>query len=276
MKRKGLNLLLSVLIPVLFIIGWHYLAISLNREAILPKPMTVLDHFMNPAQNFLGLGSLFRNIGYSLARLLTGYLISALIAVPLGLLMGYYPTVRLLFENFINLFKPIPPIAWQPLVLGWFGIRSIGTLLDLDYGQTFVMLDNLKLSMIFIIGLGAFFPIILNTMFGVINVPRRWIESSLVLGAKPRDIFTKVLLPAAGPNIINGLRMGLNTAWVCLVSAEMLPGSMIGVGYFITHAYELTRIDLVITGMILIGLTGCLMDYGFRILIKNYFAWNSK
>ena len=238
--------------------------------------MTVLDHFMNPAQNFLGLGSLFRNIGYSLARLLTGYLISALIAVPLGLLMGYYPTVRLLFENFINLFKPIPPIAWQPLVLGWFGIRSIGTLLDLDYGQTFVMLDNLKLSMIFIIGLGAFFPIILNTMFGVINVPRRWIESSLVLGAKPRDIFTKVLLPAAGPNIINGLRMGLNTAWVCLVSAEMLPGSMIGVGYFITHAYELTRIDLVITGMILIGLTGWLMDYGFRILIKNYFAWNSK
>lgn len=276
MKRKGLNLLLSVLIPVLFIIGWHYLAISLNREAILPKPMTVLDHFMNPAQNFLGLGSLFRNIGYSLARLLTGYLISALIAVPLGLLMGYYPTVRLLFENFINLFKPIPPIAWQPLVLGWFGIRSIGTLLDLDYGQTFVMLDNLKLSMIFIIGLGAFFPIILNTMFGVINVPRRWIESSLVLGAKPRDIFTKLLLPAAGPNIINGLRMGLNTAWVCLVSAEMLPGSMIGVGYFITHAYELTRIDLVITGMILIGLTGWLMDYGFRILIKNYFAWNSK
>lgn len=276
MKRKGLNLLLSVLIPVLFIIGWHYLAISLNREAILPKPMTVLDHFMNPAQNFLGLGSLFRNIGYSLARLLTGYLISALIAVPLGLLMGYYPTVRLCFENFINLFKPIPPIAWQPLVLGWFGIRSIGTLLDLDYGQTFVMLDNLKLSMIFIIGLGAFFPIILNTMFGVINVPRRWIESSLVLGAKPRDIFTKVLLPAAGPNIINGLRMGLNTAWVCLVSAEMLPGSMIGVGYFITHAYELTRIDLVITGMILIGLTGWLMDYGFRILIKNYFAWNSK
>lgn len=276
MKRKGLNLLLSVLIPVLFIIGWHYLAISLNREAILPKPTTVLDHFLNPIQNFLGLGSLFRNIGYSLARLLTGYLISALIAVPLGLLMGYYPTVRLLFENFVNLFKPIPPIAWQPLVLGWFGIRSIGTLLDLDYGQTFVMLDNLKLSMIFIIGLGAFFPIILNTMFGVINVPRRWIESSLVLGAKPRDIFTKVLLPAAGPNIINGLRMGLNTAWVCLVSAEMLPGSMIGVGYFITHAYELTRIDLVITGMILIGLTGWLMDYGFRIIIKQYFAWNSK
>lgn len=265
-----------MLLPLLFLIGWELFALQLDNAAVLPRATTVLRNLINPFETFIGLGTLFRNLMYSMARLLLGYFVAMALAIPLGLLMGYFPKFRLLFENFINLFKPVPPIAWQPLVLGWFGISSLATLLNLEYGQTYVLVDNIKLSMVFIIGLGAFFPIILNTMFGVLNVPLRWIESSLVLGASQRDLFVKVLLPAAGPNIVNGLRMGLNTAWVSLVSAEMLPGSMAGIGYFITHSYELTRIDLVITGMIVIGFAGWLMDYGFRIAIQRHFSWSNR
>lgn len=265
-----------MLLSLLFLIGWELFALQLDNAAVLPRATTVLRNLINPFETFIGLGTLFRNLMYSMARLLLGYFVAMALAIPLGLLMGYFPKFRLLFENFINLFKPVPPIAWQPLVLGWFGISSLATLLNLEYSQTYVLVDNIKLSMVFIIGLGAFFPIILNTMFGVLNVPLRWIESSLVLGASQRDLFVKVLLPAAGPNIVNGLRMGLNTAWVSLVSAEMLPGSMAGIGYFITHSYELTRIDLVITGMIVIGFAGWLMDYGFRIAIQRHFSWSNR
>lgn len=276
MKKRIKNTLLSLIFPVAFVILWQYTAVNLDNESVLPKVTTVFYHLSHPSQNFIGLGSLFRNLGFSLARLLTGYFSAVIIALVLGLLMGYFPLAKNLLENFINLFKPIPPIAWQPLVLGWFGISSIATLSQLDYGQTFVILDNLKLSMIFLIALGSFFPVALNTMFGVVNVPKKWIESARVLGANNWELFLRILLPAAGPNILNGLRTALNTAWVCLISAEMLPGSMAGIGYFITHAYELARIDLVITGMIIIGFSGWLMDSFFRYLSNRFFYWSSK
>ena len=184
--------------------------------------------------------------------------------------------MRLFFENFIAIFKPIPAIAWQPLVLGWFGVQSIARLLKLPYGPDFALWDNFKLSMIFLIGLGSFFPIWGNVMFGVKNVQKTLVESAKVLGASEKDIFFRVLIPASAPNIIHGLRMGLTSAWVCLVSAEMLPGSMCGVGYLITHAYELARMDLVITGMICIGLIGAFMDGIFRLIISKRFSWTNK
>ena len=130
--------------------------------------------------------------------------------------------------------------------------------------------------MIFLIALGSFFPIWGNVMFGVSNVQKTLIESAKVLGAGEKDIFFRVLIPAGAPSIVNGLRMGLTSAWVCLVSAEMLPGSMCGVGYLITHAYELARMDLVITGMICIGIIGAFMDGIFRIISSRCFSWMNK
>ena len=130
--------------------------------------------------------------------------------------------------------------------------------------------------MIFLIALGAFFPIVGNILFGVTNVRKVLIESAKVLGASQVNIFFHVLIPAAGPTIIQGMRMGLTASWVCLVSAEMLPGSMSGVGYLITHAYELARMDLVITGMICIGAIGAFLDGIFRVIINRRFSWENK
>lgn len=136
--------------------------------------------------------------------------------------------------------------------------------------------NPLRPIMIFLIALGAFYPIWGNVLFGVSNVQKTLIESAKVLGASEKDLFFHVLLPASAPQIVHGLRMGLTAAWVCLVSAEMLPGSMSGVGYLITHAYELARMDLVITGMICIGLIGALLDGIFRSFAAKRFTWANK
>lgn len=275
-KNKIKTTIISLILPMLFIFMWEIAAYKINSPAILPKVENVLYNISHAFDNFIGLGSIPRNIGYSLVRVLLGYTIGVLIAIPLGLIVGYYNFASNLIENFISIFKPIPSISWQPLVLGWFGVNSLATIINIPYGPSFAVWDNFKLSMIFLIALGSFFPVFSNIVFGVRNVRTTLIESAKVLGANEKNIFFRILIPAASPNIINGMRMGLATSWVCLVSAEMLPGSMSGLGYMITHAYELARVDLVITGMICIGCIGALLDGIFRIIVKHYFSWENK
>jgi len=276
MKSRLTSIGIKLIIPTLFIILWELIATSIGNQIILPKFTTILSHLLNPLNNFIKLGSLPKNIAFSLVRVLIGYSIGVLIAVPLGLLMGYKKNFGKMFETFFSLFKPIPPLAWQPLVLAWFGISSCAKLFGLKFGAVYVIFDNFKLSMFFLIALGTFFPVLFNTIFGVRNVRNTLIESAKVLGASEKDIFFKVLLPAAAPTIVNGMRLGLATAWACLVGAEMLPGSLAGIGYMIIHAYELARTDIVITGMICIGVVGAGMDGIFSILNKKYFSWQSK
>lgn len=274
-KIKKFNLI-SLILPVIFLLTWNYYAVKIGNNAIFPTVGRVLNNFLHAFDNFIGLGSIPRNVGYSIIRVMLGYSIGAIVAFPLGLTMGYFKTVRNLFENFISLFKPIPSIAWQPLVLGWFGVQSLARLFNLPYGQTFAIMDNFKFSMIFLIAMGSFFPILGNILFGITNVRKVLVESAKVLGASQIDIFFHVLIPAAGPTIVQGMRMGLTSSWVCLISAEMLPGSMSGVGYLITHAYELARMDLVVTGMICIGVIGALLDGVFRVIMSKRFSWESK
>ncbi len=275
-KYKLKKKLISMILPAVFLYLWNYYAVKIGNNAILPTVGMVFYNFVHAFDNFVGLGSIPKNVAYSVVRVLLGYFIGAAVAFPLGLSMGYFKPVRNFFENFISLFRPIPSIAWQPLVLGWFGIGSLARLFGLPYGPAFAVWDNFKLSMIFLIALGAFFPIWGNILFGVTNVRKVLVETAKVLGASQLDIFIHVLIPGAGPTIINGMRMGLTASWVCLVSSEMLPGSMSGVGYLITHAYELARMDLVITGMICIGIIGALLDGLFRIIMSRYFSWENK
>ncbi|MBP7331220.1 MAG: putative aliphatic sulfonates transport permease protein SsuC [Firmicutes bacterium ADurb.Bin373] len=276
MHKTIKTIILSLILPVLLMVIWQFSAWQVNNAAIIPTIGRVVENFINASDNFIGLGSIPRNVGVSLIRVLSGYTAGVLIAVPLGVLMGYSKTVQIIFETFINIFKPIPPLAWQPLALAIFGVSSIASLLNMPFGQNYVFWGNFKIAMVFLIGMGSFFPIVASVMFGVQNVRQTLIDSARVLGASEKDIFFKVLMPAAAPSIINGLRMGLAIGWACLVGAEMLPGSLAGVGYLITHAYELARTDLVITGMICIGLVGALLDSIFRIIANKYFSWESK
>ncbi len=273
MKKIGISFFLPIVIPVLFIILWHELALSIDNKVILPQVKDVLSLLLHPGQELISMGSLLSNVLVSLARVLTGYLLAVIIAIPLGILMGYYTKIFKLFNNFLGLFRPIPPLAWVPLVLAWFGVSSMATLCALEKGQLYIYLNNLKLSMVFIIFIGSFFPVLTSSIYGVTTVRKTLLDSAQVLGANQLDIFRKVLLPAAAPSVVNGMRIGLGVGWMCLVSAEMLPGSISGVGYLITHAYTLARTDIVIAGMISIGAVGAALDYLFRNLEEKRFKW---
>lgn len=276
MKKWINGFLISIIVPIIFIFIWFLLAKIIDNKVILPSVSSVLSNFSHATDDFVGLGSLPKNILVSLIRVLLGYTVGVLVALPIGVLMGYNKLINKLFSNFINIFRPIPPLAWVPLVLAWFGVASLASLFGITEGESFATLNNFKISMIFIIALGTFFPVVTTSIFGVQSVNKTLIDSARVLGASKKDIFLKILLPASAPTIINGLRTGLGIAWACLVSAEMLPGSLSGMGYLITHSYELARTDLVVTGMICIGAVGALLDFMFRIVEKKYFSWQSK
>lgn len=267
-------IILPFVIPILFVIGWYCLAGHVDNPIILPAVESVARLFLHPGQELIGIGSLVGNIAISLARVIAGYCTAVLIGVPLGILMGYHLSTYHLFNNFLSLFRPIPPLAWVPLVLAWFGVASLATLFQFDHGIWYIYLNNIKLSMIFIIFIGGFFPILTSSIYGVRNVRKVLIDSVWMLGASKSDIFRKVLMPAAAPSIVNGMRIGLGVAWMCLVSAEMLPGSLAGAGYLITHAFTIARTDIVIAGMISIGALGAIMDIVFRIIEGRSFNWN--
>lgn len=262
-----------LIIPALFLTGWHWAAKSVQNEVILPGIGQVTDLLRYPTQSLISMGSLAANIGISLVRVVAGYLLAVILAVPLGIMMGYYRSAFKLLNGFLSLFRPIPPLAWVPLILAWFGVASFASLFKIESGAAYIFLNNLKFSMIFIIFIGAFYPILTSSIHGVSGVRRILLDSARVLGASRRDLFRKILLPAAAPSIVNGMRIGLGVAWMCLVSAEMLPGSLSGVGYLITHAYTMARTDIVIAGMVGIGVVGASLDFVFRLWEEKKFAW---
>ncbi|MFZ3044843.1 MAG: ABC transporter permease [Desulfatirhabdiaceae bacterium] len=276
LKTFGIRFAITLVLPVVLLLIWHISAGIVDNPVILPAVDHVASLLASPMTGLIGMGSLVRNILISLVRVLLGYLAGALLAIPLGVLMGYYRSVFQMFNTFLNLFRPIPPLAWVPLVMAWFGVASLATWLGLERGTSYIYLNNLKISMIYIIFIGAFYPILSSTIHGVQNVRRTLLDSALVLGASDVQVFYKILLPAAAPSMINGLRIGLGVAWMCLVSAEMLPGSISGVGYLITHAYTVAHTDIVIAGMISIGAIGACLDGVFRLIENRHFAWQRR
>lgn len=262
------------ILPILFLIGWQLIAGKIDNTIILPDLTDILKIIANPRKNLISIGSLYRNTYVSLIRVLIGYILAVIAAVPLGILTGYSKKIERLIFTFINLFRPVPPLAWVPLVLAWFGIMSLATIFKVDiYSPNYSLFNGIKISMIFIIFMGAFFPVFTNTIYGISTVKTTLVDSALTLGAKRRDILIKVLLPGAMPSIVTGLRVGLGVAWMCLVSAEMLPGSTAGVGYLITHAYQVTRIDIVISGIIAISIVSNIFDLIFQKIEDKYLKW---
>ncbi|MEN1760560.1 ABC transporter permease [Anoxynatronum sibiricum] len=265
--------IMPVILPVFFLIIWQVAAVKMDNRMVLPTVNAVLSILAEPTAELVSIGSLIRNTWISLLRVALGYLAATMIAIPLGVFIGYSKRLDRLVMPFLSLFRPIAPLAWVPLVLAWFGVSSLATMMGIRGGQYYSLLHNIKLSMIFIIFIGAFFPILTNSIYGVKNVKQTLVDSAKTLGATRREMMIKVLLPGALPSMVTGLRVGLGVAWMCLVSAEMLPGSLAGIGYLITHAYTLARTDIVIAGMICIGLVGGLMDYLFCKIEDRWFRW---
>jgi len=200
-------------------------------------------------------GSLLRNALASLLRVLEGFTLALVIAVPLGVLMGVSGNARGLVEPLIELLRPIPPIAFIPLAILWFGIGEF--------------------SKVLIIAYGAFFPIFVNTMAGFRDIDRVHIRAAQALGANRFDIFRDVALPSAFPQIVTGARLGMGLAFIVLVAAELVAASE-GLGYLINDARFSFRTDQIFVGMITIGLLGLVLNKALLEAERRLLRWKSQ
>ena len=255
------TVLLGLPIPILFLLVWHLgragaweLPFGI-RMGFLPYPEDVAVSLVNYAfgtQDDAFSSGLWEDLPASALRVASGFGLATLIAVPLGVLMGRSATVHALFDPVINLFRPVPATAWVPLVA-----------LLIGYGDQ---------ASIFLITLSAFFPIVLGTISGARQVPERLLEAARMLGTSGTGTLLRVVLPAAAPSIVNGMRVGLGLAWVILVLSETT-GVPTGLGSTIFLARDVVRTDLIVVGMICIAVAGFLSDrllmLVFRVLFRD-------
>ena len=190
----------------------------------------------------------------SLERVLIGFAFAVVLGVPLGILMGSSPVLDGVMDPLVEVVRPVPPLAWLPLAVIWFGIGLF--------------------SSAFMIFLGAFFPILLNTITGVKSVDPCLVEAARTLGARRPTILIRVLTPGAMPSIMTGIRIGIGIGWMTLVAAEMTGvRSGYGLGYMILTARDVARYDLVVAGMVVIGVVGFLMDRVVKHAEKRLLRW---
>lgn len=200
---------------------------------VMPLPSTLVAAFVQDLAD----GSLWANIAASLQRVLIGFALSVVVGITLGVFLGWWRGLRETVLPVIEVIRPIPPIAWVPIAILWFGIGG---------GPAY-----------FIVFIGSVFPVFLNTYSGVRGIDRNRINAALSLGASRAMLFRRVLLPAALPMIMTGLRIGIGVAWMCVVAAELIAAQS-GLGYMIEWDRQLLRTDQVMVGMVTVGLLGFL------------------
>jgi ABC-type nitrate/sulfonate/bicarbonate transport system permease component len=236
-----------------FLVIWEAVSIYGQRinpqlDVMLPPPTAVISG----AAELLHRGVLFTHIFDSLYRVLLAVGAGTVLGVPLGLAMGWSPRFRAAVDPLLEFVRPIPPLAWIPLSILWFGI-----------GDT---------QIVYIIFLAAFFPIVLNAMAGARDVDTYLLRAGLSLGASRRDVFRTVVLPAALPQIFTGMRIGLGIGWMALVAGELVAAPS-GLGYMINNARTLFRSDYILLGMVLIGVLGLVLDFLMRRLARLLMPW---
>jgi NitT/TauT family transport system permease protein len=248
--------LLALVVPVLFVVLWQA-GVVYGRSRLIPAPTEVAVMMWDFA--FGGIWddafsrTLHMHLLMSASRVYGGFLLACLAGIPLGLLIGRVALVRQLFDPMLQILRPIPVTAWLPLSMIIFGLGGTSAF-----------------SLVF---LGAFYPVLINTVFGVRNVDPKLFEAAAMLGCRGSSIFRRVVLPAALPSIFTGLRLGLGFAWVVIVVGEMT-GVPQGLGAVIMDARTLSRTDLVICGMIVIGVAGFLSDKAITWAGARLLRWN--
>lgn len=223
-----------------------------DQEARVPPPSQVISHAYNELSNpFYDAGPNDKGIGiqlaYSIYRVLAGYFAAALIAIPLGFIIGMSPLMYKALNPYIQVLRPISPLAWMPLAL-------------------FVIKDS-EQSAIFVIFICSIWPMLLNTAFGVANVRKDWIRVAQTHELSQIKTAFTVILPAAAPTILTGMRISIGIAWLVIVAAEMLVGGT-GIGYYVWNEWNNLDLNSVIFSIIMIGIVGMLLDMALGTVTK--------
>jgi NitT/TauT family transport system permease protein len=258
-----------MVVPLLAIALWQWVAwAGLVNPQVLPAPLDVgrkwveyllplapLASTANEADwlKWALSGELVVDTAASMYRVVVGFAIGAGLALPLGLAMGANGRVYAWFNPLVQILRPIPPIAYIPLAILWFGLGDPPA--------------------VFLIALGAFFPVLMNTIAGVRQVDGIYLRAARSLGAGPATMFLRVILPAAVPYILSGVRIGIGTAFIVVIVSEMIAVNS-GLGYRILEAREYFWSDKIIAGMISIGILGLAIDIGMNRLNNHLLRWH--
>jgi NitT/TauT family transport system permease protein len=220
---------------------WTGASFEIGNAVLLPAPTAVVSGFVSLLQD----GTLMTDVVASMKRVLGGFAIASAAAIPLALVMAFSRPVELLLSPIITFLRPIPPIAWIPIAILWFGIGDPPSY--------------------FITAIAAFFPIFLNSHAGGRAVRAEHVHAARSLGAGPRALFMRIYLPSAMPHIATGLRIGLGQSWMAVVTAELIAAHS-GLGYMIQANRLALETGLVMVGMCVIGLLGATMSVGLEVL----------
>lgn len=249
MSKKYDRFIIPVALPFLLAITWIYLTENeIIAPYLIPSPFHVIDTIFEFIRN----GILLEDTWVSVKRMLQGFFLAVVFGLAFGVVMGLFTRIDRFFAGIFNAIRVIPPLAWIPIIILWFGI-----------GET---------SKVIIIFKSAFFPILLNTIQGIEGVPKGYLEVSKLMGVSKRKVLFNVIFPAALPSIFVGIRLGLGAAWMAVVAAELIASNS-GLGYRITQGRELSEPDVMVLGMVMIGLIGVAMDYLLKRMQNRLISW---
>lgn len=225
-------------------------------DLFLPSPLQVLEEFYSIGftEGYRG-HNLWGHIGISLYRVFAGWGLGCLIGIPVGIGMGINTMARGLADPLIELYRPVPPLAYIPLIIIWFGIGDDG-----------------KIILLF---LASFSIIVINSRSGVKSAGVEKIHAAFTLGANHWQVVRRVILPNALPEILTGMRVAMGIAWATLVAAEMVAAKS-GIGWMVLNAARYLRTDIVIMGIVVMGVTGYFIDMGMRYMEKRLIPWKGK
>jgi NitT/TauT family transport system permease protein len=250
------TVLLAIAFPLALLAIWHFSTAG-RPGSLIPPPYDVWEELRDLAIGGVNddaySGTLYIHLLASVSRVYGGFALALIVALPLGMLIGRVPVIRQLVDPTFQMLRPVPVTAWLPLAMIIFGVGPR--------------------SAVFLVFLGAFYPMLVNTIFGVRSVEPRLFEAAAMLGCRGSAQFFRVVLPAALPSIFTGMRLGLGFAWVVIVVGEMT-GVPTGLGAIIMEARELSRTEIVISGMIVIGVLGFLSDQLIMLIGRRLLAWS--
>jgi NitT/TauT family transport system permease protein len=251
-KQHGIPTVLAIAsigaLLAFWYLGTKYKLDFYIRFKNVPTPHEVLLQAIEVASA----GTFYVNIVKSVQRILTGFALATALGVGLGLLIGKYKRVSELFMPAFEVLRPIPAIAWVPMSI--------------------MLWPNNEASIVFITFIGAFFPILLNTIHGVHGIDRVLLNAGRCLGASELQLFAFIILPGVMPSVFTGLTVGMGVAWVSLIAAEMISGQF-GVGYFTWEAYSLVNYPAIVLGMLTIGVLGLACSGAIRLVGRLVMPW---
>ena len=256
MKRLSTERILTITTAIAVLAAWYLItATGAFSETIIPSPKSVWDSFVNVLQNGYKGHSLLEHLGTSMQRLMIAYLLVVVTAVPLGLLSGYNSKIRAILEPIVEFYRPLPPLAYYTILVLWMGID-----------------ESSKLALLYLAG---FAPVYIACVSGVVRIKEDYINGAKTLGAGKRQIFFYVIFPAAMTDVFTGIRTALGVEYTTLVAAEMVAATA-GMGWLVLDASNYLRSDTVFMGVIIMGITGILLDRIIRLIEKKVIHWKGR